>query len=31
MGGDIAAKLRNAARNTQEGRTLLAIGVFERV
>lgn len=30
MGGDTAAKLRNAAQSTQEGRTLLAIGVFER-
>ncbi len=31
MEGDTASKMRNAARNTQEGRTLLAIGVFERV
>jgi SAM-dependent methyltransferase len=31
MGDDTAAKMRNAAQCTREGRTLLAIGVFERV
>ena len=31
MGSSAPLKMGNAARNTQEGRTVLAIGVFERV
>jgi hypothetical protein len=31
MGPDAPLILANAARNTQEGRTTLALGVFERI